>query len=72
MNEDEIIVGGKPYRIEIDDEIIAGESYNDVADLFVLENPWRDHPGFDVADLIFTDFRISDNDRIIIAGKHLG
>ena len=55
----------------IDDEIIAGESYNDVADLFVLENPWRDHPGFDVADLIFTDFRISDNDRIIIAGKHL-
>ena len=47
------------------------ESYNDDADLFVLENPWRDHPGFDVADLIFTDFRISDHDRIIIAGKHL-
>ena len=27
--EDEIIVGGKPYMIEIDDEIIAGESSND-------------------------------------------
>ena len=68
--EDEIIVGGNPYRIEIDDEIIAGESSDD--DLFVLKNPWRDHPGFDVADLIITDFRLSDNDRIIIAGKHLG
>ena len=71
--EDEIIVGGKPYRIEIDDEIIAGESSNDFDDfdLFVLENPWRDQ-NLDVADLIVTDFQISDNDRIIMAGKDLG
>ena len=72
--EDEIIVGGKPYRIEIDDEIIAGESSNDFDDdfdLFVLEKPWRDQ-NLDVADLIVTDFQISDNDRIIMAGKDLG
>ena len=71
--EDEIIVGAKPYMIEIDDEIIAGESSNDFDDfdLFVLENPWRDQ-NLDVADLIVTDFQISDNDRIIMAGKDLG
>ena len=101
--EDEIIVGGNPYRIEIDDEIIAGESSNE--DLFPLKNPGRggrrepddffmrrepddffmrrreltpptntplDDSAFSrlltFESLIMTDFQISDNDRIIMAG----
>ena len=71
--EDEIIFGGKPYRIEIDDEIIAGESSNDFDDdfdLFYVPEIPRLEPNFD--DLIITDFQLSDNDRIIMAGKDLG
>ena len=44
--EDEIIVGGKPYRIEIDDEIIAGESSNDVADFLIMGNTTIDFEDF--------------------------
>ena len=44
--EDEIIVGGKPYRIEIDDEIIAGESSNDVDHFRIMGNTTIDFEDF--------------------------
>ena len=44
--EDEIIVGGKPYMIEIDDEIIAGESSNDVDHFRIMGNTTIDFEDF--------------------------
>ena len=44
--EDEIIVGGKPYRIEIDDEIIAGESSDDIAHFVSMGSPAIDWDAF--------------------------
>ena len=44
--EDEIIFGGKPYRIEIDDEIIAGESSDDIAHFVSMGSPAIDWDAF--------------------------
>ena len=44
--EDEIIVGGILYMIEIDDEIIAGESSNDVDHFRIMGNTAIDFEDF--------------------------